>query len=409
MRAFGDVADRQYANDFTEHSTVGQEFATRVDGPPNRPTSADRIDTTEHGLADSLLRTEAIPYGFNLRAWIDLSNRLGRGRNLGLSGGLPLRAAAEDTWIKTTINNTNSRNAAFAVFSLEDLAVLRLASLPAVLASGLSTLSGPTLDQFGYLLGIKDNNGQSPFAPVVEVKRRSSSSGARRVLQLDIESPFKNLIVVGWSPARLTIEKSEELEKLVTHFRRIERHLHLDLGNVHLWQPAKRDMEGIIFCAKHGKPKDFSESLKSSIDQSTCELTWLPSQASVPKNLPAAVVQLQEAILGVANDRDREAKFWTNYQRKINDEVVRPLTEQATASNEPTEKAVLMAMAGISQLAHPQAMAIAAKVVRSVKERGVCKSGPLPEEELQQLLRMSDRIVALAKEREQIKGGKSKW
>ena len=129
----------------------------------------------------------------------------------------------------------------------------------------------------------------------------------------------------------------------------------------------------------------------------------------VPKDLPAAVVQLQETILGVANDRDREAKSWTDYQRKINDELVRPLAEQAAASNEPTEKAVLMAMAGISQLVHPQAISIVAKVAKSVKEWGVSKSGPLPEEELQQLLGMSDRIVALAKESEQIKGGKSKW
>ena len=85
------------------------------------------------------------------------------------------------------------------------------------------------------------------------------------------------------------------------------------------------------------------------------------------------------------------------------------MAEQAAASNEPTEKALLMAVAGISQLAHPQAISIVAKVAKSVKEWGVSKSGPLPEEELQQLLGMSDRIVALAKESEQIKGGKSKW
>ena len=68
-----------------------------------------------------------------------------------------------------------------------------------------------------------------------------------------------------------------------------------------------------------------------------------------------------------------------------------------------------MAMAGISQLAHPHAMSIAAKVAKSLKKTTLSKVGPLPENELRQLLSMSDRIVALAKERGQCKWNQSKW
>ena len=57
---FGDVTDRKYANDFAKHSAVDPKLASRVDRPPNRPTSADRVDTTEYGIANSLLRSKAI-------------------------------------------------------------------------------------------------------------------------------------------------------------------------------------------------------------------------------------------------------------------------------------------------------------------------------------------------------------
>jgi hypothetical protein len=168
-------------------------------------------------------------------------------------------------------------------------------------------------------------------------------------------------------------------------------------------------LAGIAFCLKHGKLGDIRRAVLESIDEATSRLTRPASRAGAPRNLSETIIQLQQTVLGLADDRDSQAKAWTAYQQKISDELVRPLTSQAAASQEPTERALLMALAGISQLAHPQAMAIAVKVARSVREWGVGQTGPLPEKELQQLLGLSDRMVALVKQREQIEGSRTRW
>ena len=331
-----------------------------------------------------------------------------------LSGRLPVCAALEDARMRTAIRK--AYDAILAVFSLADLAVLRLASLPVMLASGLPMLGGQALDEFCQAFRIRYENGR----PRYPAKTSNLAGGSKRTTDQDktdgasktpVQDPLHrcDLVVVGWSPARLTTQNPEELNEFVAHFRRIEQHFRLALNNVYLWQPTPKDVEGITFCAKHGQRKDLRAALKNSIDESACELTWLPNQASVPKNLATTVALLQEATLDAADDRDTEARLWADYQGKINDELVRPLTEQAAASKEPAEKALLMAMAGISQLAHPHAMSIAAKVAKSLKKTTLSKVGPLPENELRQLLSMSDRIVALAKERGQCKWNQSKW
>ena len=178
-----------------------------------------------------------------------------------LSGSLPLRAAAEDTW--TTISRTGSRNAVFGVFSLEDLAVLRLASLPVVLASGLSTLSGPTLDQFGYVMGIKDENGQWPFAPVVEV------SGSPKV-----QAAHPTLLQQGAVDANGTLA-----------FQKTNRVCHTVLGRN---AQAHMDMVGLQV--------PFQQLDPSLTTQLTQDRTHLLSQATV-QHLPSVLWYDHNVIL----------------------------------------------------------------------------------------------------------------
>jgi hypothetical protein len=317
-----------------------------------------------------------------------------------LSGRLPVCAALEDITTQRAIKSTG---AMLAVFSMEDLAVLRLASLPAMLASGLGSLSRSTLDEFSYAYGVSYEEGRPRCAAGRKGKpvshgatagrsKTAATGGCARVTGLPSPRP---LIVVGWSAAGLTADKPDEYDQFVAHFRCLAEHLRLNLDNVHVWEPSGEEIIRIAFCVKNsGRRSDFREALEDSLDDSTHRLT-----DDKPKDLAAAIARLQQLISEGETDGDVIARRWKVFQQMLQQELIQPLTDQALASKEPTEKSRLLAVTNISQLAHPLALAIAAQVAQSSKQANPGQLGPLPEKSLGQLLRLSDRLVGLTKER----------
>jgi hypothetical protein len=320
-----------------------------------------------------------------------------------------------------------------AAFSLQDVGVLRACGVPATLAFGLDGLSSNDLDGLrrefriklkkgpascGGLTNVGDGRHADTARPGVANSSAGTESTQTRATSTvrgnspgASKSPAKagapqrkrTLILAGWSPASVGLAAPQSFDACVAHMRELEKYLGLDMTRVFVWTPTPAELKSIRFSVGREDASGVREALLKSLSESTLELPFcdLNSDLSkVPTNYPEALQALWKIMeeKGPAIDAtERKNQAWTRTLALLDDQVIRPMLQEAMAAS-PMQSNLRLVAATLSRALHMKSMQIAEQLA---KTRGVesQKGGRLlPHTELKDLLAMTDRLVVLSRE-----------
>ena len=329
-----------------------------------------------------------------------------------LSGKLPVCAALQDGSLRNAIEKTG---ALLVVFSMEDLAVLRLAGIPATIATGLEYLASKQLDEFCKSYGLrKSMNPAAPCPAVVAPDETEAESMSPTGVSLDQEavtpSPSSiagdadsppcqpvRLVFVNWTPSTLEGESPQAVEHLRSRFRQLERYVGLPLDDMFLWTPTKGDIERVEFCLAKATCEDVQAALLESMDERRVEITSTEETFARPKDLIEAIGRLREVLLRRTGNRKLKRHVWAEYAVMLESELITPLIQQALETMDPIQRSRLFAIAGMNRIIHPAAEVYSAAFAQRIAKSGIRKAGSMMTTELEPLLKFYTILLNLIK------------
>jgi hypothetical protein len=284
-----------------------------------------------------------------------------------VSKTLPVCAALRDGSIKAAIKNTH---ALLLTFTTECLAALRWAGLPATTAFGLTRLSPKDVADFCNCLGLNPGDAQA-------------NEGTR-------------LVVVNWTPSHTDRNELEALGQVREQVRILENYLRMSL-DMYVWTPPAEDVARIRTCCSHGSPEQVRQAILDSMDASLVPAAMSDDEINRPKDLPEAIAKLRQALQRSPGNRKRERRLWAEYDAKLNDDLITPLTKRALEMLNPEERNRLFAIAGISRIAFPATEALSAKFARGIARAGIRETGVAITPEIELLLKSYSLLLNLIK------------
>ncbi|MEI8374220.1 MAG: hypothetical protein WCJ35_15465 [Planctomycetota bacterium] len=294
------------------------------------------------------------------------------------NGEMPLCASLKDGQIKKMLKASDS--VLYAACSSADAVALLSLGIPTTLINGMAQLSGNYLEDFFRCF-----------------KLGKSATQKHEIAVMD-EEPPPHVVVVGWSPATLSLEEPEDVVKIVSHFSGIERHLGICLENFSLWKPTQGELDGIVFRLEHTD----RQAVKAAISESltSCRKSLVPPWTAddVPTDLATAIQRLHKLVSCSNRSADDERRAWKRVSQLIQSETTAPWFEQLEGAEDAAERNLLMLGATTSQMSHMQSIQLLLKLTTSPNQRGAVRPpGRLPDEEFQQFVKTSDLLVKIAK------------
>ena len=314
-----------------------------------------------------------------------------------LSRRLPVCAALQDGSLRNAIEKTG---ALLVVFSMEDLAVLRLAGIPATTATGLTNLASKRLDEFCKSYGLRES--LSPAAPgpaavatdeaeVESVSPTGTSADQEAVspspsaIAGDAYSPPcqpVRLVFVNWTPSTLECESPQAVDHLRSRFRQLERYLGLPLDDMFLWTPTKGNIERVTFCLAKATCEDVQAGFLESMDERRVEITSTEEIFARPKDLIEAIGRLREVLLHRTGNRKLKRHVLAEYAAMLETELITPLIQQALETMDPIQRSRLLAIANMNRIVHPATEVYSAAFAQRIAKSGVRKAGSIMTTEL---------------------------
>jgi hypothetical protein len=175
-------------------------------------------------------------------------------------------------------------------FSLEDAVVLRACGYPACPAAGLDELSIDDMrmlcKQFGFPIRLfKADEGSSADGADSE----EADSDEADADEADAGASGPRLTFVTWSPGTLAATPPARLEALCEHWRRLQKHLSIDLDEVVSWQPDPALLEQLTFF----RSMRHVEALRAGLMRCTQSLA---SPFAVQRHRGSALLNYAEAL-----------------------------------------------------------------------------------------------------------------
>jgi hypothetical protein len=329
-----------------------------------------------------------------------------------LSGETAICAALNDH----VLSRSAVKNGYLALaFSMEDVAALRMVGMPAVPVGDLAHVRRTALKTFCRCLG--ELHSPASFSEAAPTLGPAGEDFAR-VLQADsgaenepatqlgphladsevVEGPIE-LMIVAWSPAELKLDEPEGLAELRLHLAAIEQHIQVPMQDVYVWRPAPADLERLAFCLRNATRKEVREALLASMDGCREPISLDRHQHVPPKDLPEALVRLQQAIDHSGDgEHYRDKLAWSEYEEKVNAELTAPLMGLASATAEPLQRNLLAAAASISPLLHSQTMLTCAKLKERIQKVKADKVGSEIGRDIQTVLELTRRLIDIHSE-----------
>jgi hypothetical protein len=290
------------------------------------------------------------------------------------TGAMPLCACLRDGQI-TKMFRSNNRVLCAACSSADAVALLSL-GIPTTLASGLAQVSGDYLEDICrcYKLG-------------------KSAIGRGEIIYHDDEVSVRQVVVVGWSPATLTLDEPEGLSEIVSHLTGIERHLEICLDRFSLWQLTPKELEGIVFRMEHLGHSSVRAALWGSL--MSCRRKLVPpwTQNDVPKDLAAAIQGLHKSLSSPGRTGEDEKRAWQRALQLFRSQATAPWFEQLEDVDDAAERSLMIMGAMGSQMSQIQALQILMKMTCIEGQKGATRPGVPSDEQFQQYVKSSDLVI----------------
>lgn len=273
-----------------------------------------------------------------------------------------------------------------------DLAVAWSCGIPAIPPTWLHQIGGKPLSALCETLGIPRSNEFAPSRHPSGSKTESKPAEARSSWD------SMSLVFADWSLATLDVAPVAEIASIVQHFCSLHQHLGLAVDDFAVWRPSPDDIAAFQFCAQYGDSTDIANIMTERLDD-RCELIIAPGRTTRQK--PSSVSEATSTLLSVlcdAPDEHWRQVAWKDAHELLETEIVAPLIRAGQSVQDPIRRNLIDTLANISRVLHPQALAIAAKFAVATRKHGLGSLPVVPHEELQQLLVLTDRIIALSQE-----------
>jgi hypothetical protein len=292
------------------------------------------------------------------------------------TGAMPLCACLKDGQI-TKMFRSNNRVLCAACSSADAVALLSL-GIPTTLASGFAQLSGDYLGDICryYKLG--------KYTP-----------RERGIIYHD-EASVPQVMVVGWSPATLTLDEPEGLSEIVSHLTGIERHLEICLERFSLRQLTPKKL-GIVFRMEHLGHSSVRAALWESL--MSCRRKLVPpwTQDDLPEDLAAAIQELHISLSTPGRTGEDEKRAWQRALQLLQSQAAAPWFEQLDGVEDAAERSLMIMGAMSSQMSQIQALQILMKMTCIAGQKGATRPGLPSDEQFQQFVKYSDLLIKAVK------------
>ena len=326
-------------------------------------------------------------------------------------------------------------------FSIEDVAVLRACGIPATLATGLDHLHPAKVDRLCKTFGLDrqkssriteleldEDEGKKDggAAGAEQFERSPAAAGDGHDHDLDTDHsgqeqtaseanttqssggdfPGRRLVLLGWSPAALDISLPAGYTAVLKFFKELAQHMGVIFLDSYVWEPTPEDIERLKFLMRYEDVAIVKEAIWDNLYEKTFEIGPLGKEEDqpliVPKDLPAALFMLREAML---NDRKsdsdvaaRQRHALQQVERLLYEQVIYPMMEEAMDTPAGAERAMRVATGQLLQMFLAQGVVVNARIMEAISGKGTDDPGILPLQEIKELLGTGDRITKFIRE-----------
>lgn len=293
----------------------------------------------------------------------------------------PFAAPFQDFRTATLIKHRDDRVA--VAFSMSDLAILRSLEIPSIPACGLYRLDRPDLERFCRVLKIvRDDVIDFPTGKPVP-----DTTGGR------------SLVLIDWSVERMEACVQTHAEELWSYWTDLKRHLKLAIADFLRLQPTTAELAAQRCLVEHGWWDQVREEI---LDGHHVNARSLHIEKSPPRPLHATLSDARSNYRRKLSSPDplnprgaaaARLQAWADVQTHYEQQLLEPLIQLACDTHDPLERNLLLMMADVCRLLHPQMAQLSERVSRVYGEHGV--GGAISQEEFQQLIAVMDRMMAL--------------
>ncbi len=290
-----------------------------------------------------------------------------------------LAAAFQDPRQRDLIGGGEGR--IVVAYSMQDLAILRSIGLAAVPGGNWCRLTKPQLDFLCEALGITPRSSGPPtkWAKAMEL----------------IKPRTVPLILANWSLAGMDRTDVAAATTSWSHLVELYRHLDLTFDHFGLWKPSHESLAQLEFQLRYLDVEAVCDALLEGIgeDSITIDAGLGPNQPE-PQSIVESYRAWRRADRDAMNPPARQKAF-AKLCELLDQKRFDPLVEEALRATSALERNAEIALAETSRLLQPQLLLLAEKIRRSIGENGTRTVNSISKEELEPVLALSDRLLAL--------------
>jgi len=283
-------------------------------------------------------------------------------------GSLPQRLdpwtlAAKDPTIQEAIGEMKLL---LVTFSLRDAMLLRALEIPAVIGLGLQHLGLSFFSAMNELIGSEDYVPKLPpeKEPAAAAEKGAAASATNTAGAATTApetggepspAPDANnigLVLVGWSPYRLSLPYQTQLQMVANQVSRFRRFMGMKLTAISVWQVSSNVIENLKFRLKLQDPETITDLLCDTLHDLRDLEHFAASDVSLSEQSDAALPDFLAAqanlinVLTRVDPRKRSGVFpdavsraKAAYRACLEQELTRPLREAAMAEPDPVVRA----------------------------------------------------------------------
>jgi len=295
-------------------------------------------------------------------------------------------ASGKNIWVVSTALQDHRQSELIAAadnqvvlaYSMMDVAILRSIGIAAVPGDKWSRLSKPQLDYLCRWLRISQGPGPNTF-------------------DAELRGPL-TLALANWSLAVLDRTDIGAATTSWSHFVELHRFLELDFDTFGLWKPSEEHLKQLGYRLVYQNVNKVRAWLLDSMEEDARAIDAdLIVKRSPAPTIDDAFRAWQQAERNPTNQFGRQ-KAYDQYCELVDRQRFDPLVEEALQTSDPLERNAELALAETSRLLQPQVQLLTEKIRRSIGEKGTREGSILTKEELESVLALSDRLIALTEE-----------
>jgi hypothetical protein len=310
-----------------------------------------------------------------------------------------LRTVGKNTWVVHSAFQDHRQSKLVAAaddqvvvaYSMTDVAILRSIGLAVVPGGRWNRLTKSQLDFLCRKLRITSQS--LPPATLGAAWMWPEATGPKATGPKQTQ-PL-SLILANWSLAAVDPTDSGAATTSWAHLGELYRHLELAFETFGLWKPSQSYLKQLGYQLEYQDVKLVRAGLLNSMAE---DATAMDADLSVKRPPARTIVEAyrawQLAERNPMNPVGRQ-KAYEQLFELLDRQRFDPLLEEALQASNPLERNAELALAETSRLLQPLAQVLTEKIRRSIAEKGTRAGSIITKEELEQVLALSDSLLAL--------------